>query len=71
MGDIILGDNLDALRTLPDAAFQLIYIDPPFNTGKVQSRNPHPHFPRPHRFPGLAIQICAVVACGEVPGSLV
>ena len=24
--------------TLPDAAFQLIYIDPPFNTGKAQQR---------------------------------
>ena len=29
MGEIILGDNLDVLRTLPDAAFQLIYVDPP------------------------------------------
>ena len=38
MGNIILGDNLDVLRTLPGAAFQLIYIDPPFNTGKAQSR---------------------------------
>ena len=35
MGEIILGDNLDVLRTLPDAAFQLIYVDPPFNTGKA------------------------------------
>ena len=38
MGEIILGDNLDVLRTLPDCAFQLIYVDPPFNTGKSQSR---------------------------------
>ena len=38
MGDIILGDNLDVLSTMPDGAFQLIYIDPPFNTGKAQSR---------------------------------
>ena len=38
MGEIILGDNLDVLRTLPDGAFQLIYVDPPFNTGKAQSR---------------------------------
>jgi site-specific DNA-methyltransferase (adenine-specific) len=35
---IIHGDNLDVLRTLPDQAFQLIYIDPPFNTGKRQAR---------------------------------
>ena len=38
MGDIILGDNLDVLPTLPNGAFQLIYVDPPFNTGKSQSR---------------------------------
>ena len=38
MGEIILGDNLDVLPTLPDGAFQLIYVDPPFNTGKAQSR---------------------------------
>jgi site-specific DNA-methyltransferase (adenine-specific) len=35
---IILGDNLQVLPTLPDSAFRLIYIDPPFNTGKTQSR---------------------------------
>lgn len=35
---IILGDNLQVLPTLPDAAFQLIYIDPPFNTGTTQTR---------------------------------
>ena len=35
---MVAGDNLPVLRGLPDASFQLIYIDPPFNTGKVQSR---------------------------------
>jgi len=35
---IILGDCADVLPTLPDASFQLIYVDPPFNTGKAQSR---------------------------------
>ena len=35
---VIQGDNLPLLRELEDASFQLIYIDPPFNTGKVQSR---------------------------------
>lgn len=35
---IVFGDNLDVLRGLPDGAAQLIYIDPPFNTGKVQKR---------------------------------
>ncbi|RLB54800.1 MAG: site-specific DNA-methyltransferase [Deltaproteobacteria bacterium] len=33
-----LGDNLEVLRGLPDESFDLIYIDPPFNTGKKQSR---------------------------------
>jgi site-specific DNA-methyltransferase (adenine-specific) len=33
-----MGDNLDVLRTLPDGQFQLIYVDPPFNTGKAQAR---------------------------------
>ncbi len=31
-------DNMDVLPGLPDAAFQLIYLDPPFNTGATQSR---------------------------------
>jgi site-specific DNA-methyltransferase (adenine-specific) len=35
---IMLGDNLDLLPTLADETFQMIYIDPPFNTGRVQSR---------------------------------
>ena len=35
---VIHGDNLDLIRTLPDASFQLIYLDPPFNTGKKQTR---------------------------------
>lgn len=32
------GDNLDVLARFPDASFDLIYIDPPFNTGRTQSR---------------------------------
>jgi site-specific DNA-methyltransferase (adenine-specific) len=36
--DIHFGDNVDVLPSLKDGAFDLIYIDPPFNTGKVQSR---------------------------------
>jgi site-specific DNA-methyltransferase (adenine-specific) len=38
MLDIHYGDNLAILPALPDASFDLIYIDPPFNTGRVQSR---------------------------------
>lgn len=35
---IIHGDNLDVLRSFSDGEFNLIYIDPPFNTGKIQNR---------------------------------
>jgi site-specific DNA-methyltransferase (adenine-specific) len=37
-GEIILGENLEVLPSLEDGAFQLIYIDPPFNTGRAQTR---------------------------------
>ena len=37
-GQIILGDNLQVLPTFADEAFQMIYVDPPFNTGKRQTR---------------------------------
>jgi len=35
---IIFGENLDVLTTMDDETVDLIYIDPPFNTGKVQAR---------------------------------
>ena len=38
MNRILLSENLTALRTLPSASVELIYIDPPFNTGTTQSR---------------------------------
>ena len=38
MGQIILGDNLPVLREMPAESARLIYVDPPFNTGKTQSR---------------------------------
>lgn len=38
IGRIYLADNLEVLRSLPSASVDLIYIDPPFNTGKVQQR---------------------------------
>ena len=36
--DVYWGDNLPLLRALPDACFDLIYVDPPFNTGRKQQR---------------------------------
>jgi site-specific DNA-methyltransferase (adenine-specific) len=32
------GDNLGVLKSIPDSSIQLIYIDPPFNTGRSQQR---------------------------------
>ena len=34
---VVLGDNLSVLTTLDDGSVDLIYIDPPFNTGKRQT----------------------------------
>ena len=38
MEGIVHGDNLPLLRGLPDACVQLVYADPPFNTGRTQER---------------------------------
>ncbi len=35
---IVLADNLDVLPTLPSRSVDLIYVDPPFNTGRPQRR---------------------------------
>ena len=36
--EIYLGDCLEITSKFASGSFDLIYIDPPFNTGKVQSR---------------------------------
>ena len=33
---VVFGDNLPFLQQVPDSSVDMIYIDPPFNTGKVQ-----------------------------------
>jgi len=38
MGQVIYGDNLKVLKSIPNKTFDMIYIDPPFNTGRVQKR---------------------------------
>jgi site-specific DNA-methyltransferase (adenine-specific) len=35
---VVHGDNLEVVAGLPSGAFQLIYLDPPFNTGRSQAR---------------------------------
>ncbi len=37
-GEIYFGDNLSILQSLPTGSVELIYIDPPFNTGHSQRR---------------------------------
>jgi site-specific DNA-methyltransferase (adenine-specific) len=36
---VYFGDNLPILKTIPESSVQLIYIDPPFNTGREQQRS--------------------------------
>jgi len=36
---VVEADNAAVLPRLPDGAFDLIYIDPPFNTGRAQERH--------------------------------
>ena len=38
MEGIVEGDNLPLLRTLEDGCAQMVYLDPPFNTGRAQER---------------------------------
>ncbi|GIT81354.1 hypothetical protein LLS1_30230 [Leifsonia sp. LS1] len=35
---VVHADNLDVVAALPDESFRLIYLDPPFNTGRSQAR---------------------------------
>ncbi|HZW41491.1 MAG TPA: DNA methyltransferase [Agromyces sp.] len=44
---IIHADNLAVLPTLADGQFTLIYLDPPFNTGRVQARQATRHIRQP------------------------
>jgi site-specific DNA-methyltransferase (adenine-specific) len=36
---VVAGDNAEALARLPEGTFDLIYLDPPFNTGRAQKRH--------------------------------
>jgi len=37
IGRIVLSDNLAVLAALPDESIDLVYVDPPFNTGRRQT----------------------------------
>jgi site-specific DNA-methyltransferase (adenine-specific) len=36
--EVLLGDNLDLLPRFADGSFTLVYLDPPFNTGRRRTR---------------------------------
>lgn len=36
---VVVGDNLGVLEALPAQSFDLIYMDPPFNTGRTRTRD--------------------------------
>jgi site-specific DNA-methyltransferase (adenine-specific) len=36
---VIEGDNAGVLAALPEQSFDLVYVDPPFNTGRAQARS--------------------------------
>ena len=38
MNRVYFGDNLPILREMRAESISLIYIDPPFNTGRIQAR---------------------------------
>jgi site-specific DNA-methyltransferase (adenine-specific) len=40
MGRIILADNMDVLPAMETGSVDLIYVDPPFNTGKLRQHTP-------------------------------
>jgi site-specific DNA-methyltransferase (adenine-specific) len=37
-GLVVRADNLDVLRRVPSESIDLVYVDPPFNTGRAQTR---------------------------------
>jgi site-specific DNA-methyltransferase (adenine-specific) len=38
-GLVVRADNLDFLAHVPDGSVDLVYVDPPFNTGRAQARD--------------------------------
>jgi site-specific DNA-methyltransferase (adenine-specific) len=36
---VIIGDNIGVLDRVPEDTFDLVYLDPPFNTGRAQARS--------------------------------
>ena len=43
---LVHANNLEVMRRLPDGSMRLIYLDPPFNTGRLQQRRTTSHVRR-------------------------
>lgn len=68
---IIQGDNLVILPTIPLCSVSMIYIDPPFNTGKVQRRGDLSYQDTHEDFePWLMKRVEAALPCLKSNGSL-
>ena len=67
---VVHADNLTVLQQLPDASVDLIYVDPPFNTGRSPDHGAHQDQPRcrwrPYRLPGTAVPDGRTRAAGYV-----
>jgi site-specific DNA-methyltransferase (adenine-specific) len=40
---LVHGDNLTAMQRMPDSSMRMVYLDPPFNTGRAQLRRTTTH----------------------------
>lgn len=70
---IIQGDNLAVSATLPSASFTLVYLDPPFNTGRAQERQvvtARRTFTTPHESAGAEVARAESLGVDAEPGVL-
>lgn len=62
---VIHADNLSILPSLPDGSFTLVYLDPPFNTGRKQNRQSTTSLRVPAPSPDVAL---GAAAAGTITG---
>ena len=65
---IIHADNLAVLPSLPDGHFTLVYLDPPFNTGRSQARQATRHVRVPSAGSGSEVAPAALPSTGSGNG---
>lgn len=74
LGAVHCRDNIELLRALPEACIDLVYIDPPFNTGRAQRGKDRSRPPTPGQRLGSAPDSAApeplqAQACRERPAT--